>query len=356
VKNKGNGKWVFYISHRLIDTGGKFMGLALVGLSVDHITEYYKHLCQNLGEGATISLFRKDFTYLTRWPQQDEMVGKQNLRGAAHYVVEEMKKTEDVIYTEGPRLSDSNKPTARLGAVRVLESMPLIVSLTVKEETYLANWHHALRSILAVSIGSIISLLIGSGLMFKVIRQKEKSMADHESELIRVAHFDALTCIPNRILLDDRMKQAIYQASRDQSQMAVCYLDLDGFKDINDSLGHLAGDEVLIEVAKRIGKTVRGGDTVARLGGDEFVILLLGLDQVEECIATLERILISVAEPISIKNRIVSVSASIGVSIFPLDNEEPDKLLHHADQAMYLAKQSGKNRFKIYDVDLDKQA
>ena len=138
--------------------------------------------------------------------------------------------------------------------------------------------------------------------------------------------------------------------------MAVCYLDLDGFKLINDSLGHQAGDEVLIEIAKRIGFTIRGGDTIARLGGDEFVILLLGLEKGEECVTTLNRLLAAIAEPITIKDQTVSVSASLGVSIYPIDDEDPDILLRHADQAMYVAKQSGKNRFHIYDVALDKRA
>ncbi len=179
---------------------------------------------------------------------------------------------------------------------------------------------------------------------------------EHEAELSRVAHYDALTGIPNRVLLADRMKQAIAQTMREQDMMAICYLDLDGFKNINDTMGHEAGDEVLIEVARCIEKTIRGGDTVARLGGDEFAILLLGLGQAEECVATLERLLAAIAQPLTIKNKPCSISASIGVSIYPLDDENPDTLLRHADQAMYIAKQSGKNRFHIYDPALDRRA
>jgi diguanylate cyclase (GGDEF)-like protein len=138
--------------------------------------------------------------------------------------------------------------------------------------------------------------------------------------------------------------------------MAICYLDLDGFKPINDTMGHDAGDHVLIEVARRIENTIRGGDTVARLGGDEFVVLLLGLERGEECVTTLERLLAAISQLITIKNKSCTVSASIGVSIYPLDDEDPDTLLRHADQAMYVAKQSGKNRFHIYDPALDRRA
>lgn len=178
----------------------------------------------------------------------------------------------------------------------------------------------------------------------------------YEAELKRVAHFDALTGIPNRILLADRMKQAIAQTSREQNMMAICYLDLDGFKPINDTSGHETGDEVLVEVARRIGNSIRGGDTVARLGGDEFVVLLLGLEKGEECVTTLERLLESIAHPFNVNNKTVALSASIGVSMYPMDNEDPDTLLRHADQAMYIAKQSGKNCFHIYDVALDQRA
>ena len=179
---------------------------------------------------------------------------------------------------------------------------------------------------------------------------------EHEAKLHHVAHFDALTGIPNRILLEDRMKQAIAHTSREQNMMAVCYLDLDGFKPINDELGHAAGDEVLINISSRIENTIRGGDTVARLGGDEFVVLLSGLEKGEECVSTLERLLAALSQPILVEGKSVSVSASIGVSIYPIDDEDPDILLRHADQAMYIAKQSGKNRFHIYDVALDRRA
>lgn len=170
----------------------------------------------------------------------------------------------------------------------------------------------------------------------------------HQKELEHIAHHDALTGLPNRILLADRMRQAIAQARRNKELMAVCYLDLDGFKPINDSMGHDAGDQVLIEISKRISETIRGGDTVARLGGDEFVILLLGLDQADEYMLTLDRLLKVISQPIQINHKQFSVGVSIGVSMFPDNAEDPDTLLRQADQAMYTAKNSGKNQFKLF--------
>ncbi len=175
----------------------------------------------------------------------------------------------------------------------------------------------------------------------------------HEKQLKHIAHYDNLTGIPNRVLLADRMKQAIAQAKREQNILAVCYLDLDGFKPVNDILGHQVGDQVLIEIAQRIGSILREGDTVARLGGDEFVVLLPNIHHKEECIATLVRLLESIAQPIWIQEQACAVTASVGVSLFPGDNNEPDILLRHADQSMYIAKQAGKNRYHLFDATHD---
>ncbi len=181
-----------------------------------------------------------------------------------------------------------------------------------------------------------------------------------------IAHYDSLTGVPNRVLLADRMHLALAQTKRDNCLMAVGYLDLDGFKPVNDTLGHEAGDQLLIEIARRIKNALREGDTVARLGGDEFVFLLLGLEKVEDCEITLHRLLQVISEPVAIGSQTVSVSASIGIGIFPEDcadpaasaeedNTDPDTLLRHADQAMYKAKLEGKNCFHIYNLELDRQ-
>ncbi len=191
------------------------------------------------------------------------------------------------------------------------------------------------------------------------------ALKEQARKLELVAHYDPLTGVPNRILLADRMHLALAQTKRDNCLMAVGYLDLDGFKPVNDTLGHEAGDQLLIEVARRIKNALREGDTVARLGGDEFVFLLLGLEEVEDCEITLHRLLQVISKPVAIGSQTVSVSASIGISIFPgdctdavaatEDNTDPDTLLRHADQAMYKAKLEGKNCFHIYNLELDRQ-
>jgi len=177
-----------------------------------------------------------------------------------------------------------------------------------------------------------------------------------EQQLKQMAYYDTLTNLPNRALLSDRLLQSMSQTPRSGTVMAIAYLDLDGFKEVNDTLGHEVGDRVLIEMASRLRDEVRGGDTVARLGGDEFVILLLGLQDRAESVQALQRILEAIAMPLPMTPLPTILSGSIGVTIFPDDDEDPDTLLRHADQAMYLAKQAGKNRFHFFDPIEDRDA
>ncbi|WP_316367262.1 EAL domain-containing protein [Candidatus Thiodiazotropha sp. CDECU1] len=177
----------------------------------------------------------------------------------------------------------------------------------------------------------------------------------HEADLDRIAHYDMLTSVPNRRLLGDRLDQAIAYTRRHGKSLAVCYLDLDGFKPINDQFGHEGGDHMLVEIARRLESMSRGEDTVARLGGDEFVLLWNNIETEEDCMRALERILAKVAEPMLLEDQPVSVSASIGVTLYPDDDVDADSLLRHADHAMYTAKQLGKNCYKLFDARLERQ-
>ncbi len=180
-------------------------------------------------------------------------------------------------------------------------------------------------------------------------------LKEHEADLDRIAHYDVLTAVPNRRLLGDRLDQAIARARRLGKNLAVCYLDLDGFKAINDQFGHQGGDLLLVEIARRLLAMSRADDTVARLGGDEFVLLWNDIDAEADCLQALDRILIEVSAPTVIDGVEVSVSASIGVTLYPEDNVDADSLLRHADHAMYSAKQMGKNRYQMFDSRLERQ-
>lgn len=172
-------------------------------------------------------------------------------------------------------------------------------------------------------------------------------LKEHEAELHEMAYHDVLTGLPNRLLLRDRMELALKQAKRNQNEITVCYLDLDGFKAINDSVGHNAGDQVLVEVAHRLLAAVRDGDTVARIGGDEFVILLVDYEDIS-LVETVQRILRSVSAPLDMPFGQVNVSTSIGVARAPQDANKADQLLRYADSAMYIAKSQGRNQYRMH--------
>ena len=170
----------------------------------------------------------------------------------------------------------------------------------------------------------------------------------HQQRLEHVAHYDILTNLPNRLLLSDRLQQATIRSQRQQTVVGVAYLDLDGFKAVNDSHGHDVGDELLIIVAQRMKAALREGDTLARIGGDEFIAVLSDLDYPETAEPLLMRLLEAAAAPVLIDHLTLQVSASIGVAIYPYDGTESDQLIRCADHAMYQAKQMGKNQFAIF--------
>jgi len=176
----------------------------------------------------------------------------------------------------------------------------------------------------------------------------------YQEKLERQAHYDELTGLPNRSLLADRLAQAVASARRNATTVAVVALDLDGFKAINDTYGHDAGDKVLNETGKRLMGALRNADTVARIGGDEFVMVLADVSSNDDCVRTLSRVLDKICRPIAFgQNQFGSVTGSIGYTLFPDDDVQPDGLLRHADMAMYSSKEAGKNRVTRFDVNLD---
>ncbi len=176
------------------------------------------------------------------------------------------------------------------------------------------------------------------------------ALKKYQEKIERIAYHDVLTGLPNRLLFADRLNQALAQAKRTNRFLAVCYLDLDDFKPVNDKYGHTAGDRLLQELAARMQDAVRANDTVGRFGGDEFVLMLTNLDYAIEYKPVLERVTEAINKPVSLdESRLVSVGASIGVALFPADSDDPDILLRHADQAMYQAKKSGRNRVHLFN-------
>jgi diguanylate cyclase (GGDEF)-like protein len=185
---------------------------------------------------------------------------------------------------------------------------------------------------------------------------REAQRRDAEQHVRHLAHHDVLTGLPNRTLLADRVDVAIEQARRGGSQLALLFVDLDRFKLINDSLGHLVGDELLERVAERLVHCVRASDTVGRQGGDEFLVLLPDIAHVEDAARVAEKIVAEVTQPYYVAQHELATGASIGIAIFPDNGSDMVELLRNADAAMYAAKQAGRNRFQFYSHNMNARA
>ncbi len=213
-------------------------------------------------------------------------------------------------------------------------------------ETLLNEWHMKCRD------GSLIPVEVSAKILsdgrIQGIARNIAERKHHEAQLIHLASHDPLTGLPNRSLFQDRLQQAIVKARRNGLKVAVLFCDLDRFKRINDSLGHDVGDQLLQAVAGRLLGSVSESDTVARLGGDEFAIILDDFATEDAVSAIAQKILFTLARPLTIATFNLSTTSSIGISFFPEDGDTAQTLLKNADAAMYLAKARGKNNFQFY--------
>lgn len=194
--------------------------------------------------------------------------------------------------------------------------------------------------------------ILGAVIVFRdVIVSRERRL-----QMLHLAEHDALTDLPNRLLLNDRLARAIALARRYGRRLAVLFLDCDRFKHINDTLGHAVGDQVLRSIAKRLSTCVRESDTVSRHGGDEFLVLLSEVDQPEDAGLIAEKIVQSIAEPHLIAGHELSLTASVGIALYPEDGQDAQSLIMRADTAMYHAKNTGRNRVGFYRADMEAPA
>jgi len=345
VQNKGTGKWVFYLAHRINGANGQFLGVVLVGVSVEVFSSLYQRIAGNLGEGSAITLYRKDKTLLTRWPLVEEYIGKVNPNPMIDDSLSQKDVNGGVIFASSIGFSRQNALNVkRMLSYRAVQNYPFIVGAVVPESIYLSNWYRGVEGVFLATGLSLIAIFLGAWILVRTYRRN--------AENHYLAHHDSLTGLPNRILFADRLELAIGVCKRNDSKLAVLFIDLDNLKLINDINGHKAGDWLLKEVAQRIKSCVREADTVGRLGGDEFVVILPGLDSEAGAIKVAEKIRQSVCAFILCGDEQLLTSASIGIALYPDHGLNEVDLMNHADVAMYEAKTSGKNAIKVFDDGL----
>jgi diguanylate cyclase (GGDEF)-like protein len=333
------------LSLRLDQGDGQFAGIVASTLRLNYFHEMFKDAI--LGQHGTITLVRTDGTVLMRQPYHPSDVG--NTIAGGHSFLP-LVQSDQGSYVDIAVLDH----TERLYSFKRVGEYPLIIVVGFATEDIYAGWHRRAMAIGAVTV--IIDVLsIWLSLMFAGLLRRRLEM---ESQLQQLAWFDSLTGLPNRIQLQREASRVLLHAKQNASNFATLFIDLDRFKRVNDTQGHTVGDEVLREIAERLREYIHTGDSISRLGGDEFLAILQNCD-VLKAMHIAGRILQTVRQPLALDSKrgtSITISASIGIAIYPYDGQSTDVLLRNADLAMYQAKSDGRNRIHFYAPEYERKA
>ena len=338
-------------SHRLVAANGEFDGVVIVAVDAAYFVSGYEQA--KLGERGVLGLLGTDGVFRVR-RSGDEVLSGDAIDYAAAVTAAGADEVDARIATsswDGER---------RWTSERELFGFPVavVVGLSVDEQlagarsqAHASRWWAALASLLIMLVTGVLGRL--SWQLGRSRRRESETKLAHAQRVEHLAYHDGLTGLPNRSMFSKLLSQSISEAQRYQRQLAVSFLDLDRFKQINDTLGHEAGDLLLQEVAVRIRACVRDSDTVARLGGDEFVVLMPELDDGKYAGIVADKILSIIAKPFVLLGQEFRVTASIGISTYPQDGRDEQTLTKNADIAMYQAKAEGKNNYQFYSEKLN---
>jgi len=340
VKNKDTGDWVFYLAKRINGPNQEFLGIVLIGISIQTFSDLFAQIGEKLGSGSSVILYNQDKILLSRWPLKDENVGKANPNPIIDRSLKNPNRGNNTIIVDDFGFNRGTDPIERMVNFQQVPDLPFIVGATMVKDAYLAEWFKSVRLILLSTIIFLILLV----LMYTVL---EKAYNENESIQFQADH-DPLTGLLNRPLFQDRLHQAISKSKRQNHQFGLLFVDVDKFKSINDLFGHHIGDLTLIEIAARLQSCVREDDSVARLGGDEFLILLENIVHPENAIQVAEKIRLKLHEIIQVNTISITLKVSIGISIYPIDGTDADLLVDKSDQAMYRIKQAGGNSSHLF--------
>ena len=350
-KDRASGEWTLQFGRGLNAANGTLVGAVLVAVDASYFVSGYDP--SDLGNKGVLGLLGTDGVFRAR------RTGDRVTAGDAIDYATAVRGTEQ----GDPKvwLADSGWDGIRryTGAQQLYE-FPLAVIVGLSEDEQLAATRRDVHVYLwraAIGSGLLVLLTTILGRMsWQLARARVRANEAKLSHALRVeflAYHDSLTALPNRSLFNKLLSQAISQARRYDKQLAVAFIDLDRFKQINDTLGHEAGDQLLKEVANRLKGCLRDSDTVARLGGDEFVVLLTELGDKKYAATVAQKIITIIAKPFVLLGQEFRVTASIGISTYPNDGRDEQTLTKNADIAMYQAKEDGKNNFQFYSEKLN---
>lgn len=342
-------EWRIQFSRPLFSSDKTMEGVVVIEVDASYFVSGYE--ISKLGYKGVLGLIGTDGVMRVR------RVGETVSAGQRVDYVELMKQVEQ---SPTQAIVNSWDNELRYTIAREMYELPLAVVIGLsQEERFAATEKNAqvwmARAIAASLLVVFITWLLGR-LSHQLALSRKKVVEEqlaHAERVEYLAYHDGLTGLPNRSLFSKLLSQSIQQAQRYERKLAVLFLDLDRFKQINDTLGHDAGDDLLKEVAKRLRESLRESDTVARLGGDEFVVLVPELEDEKYCATVAQKILSNVAHPFILVGQEFRVTASIGIGVFPQDGLDEQTLKKNADVAMYKAKQEGKNNYQFYSEELN---
>lgn len=345
-RDSDTGEWKLEFSHRLSAPDGGFAGVVIVAVDAAYFVSGYE--TSKLGEQGLLGLLGSDGVFRVRRTGDSVTAG-----GEVDYTA--MVGNEDSGETPTQKMKSGIDDVTRYISARQLYDLPLavVVGLSVEEQLAAVRsnttdylWRAAAGSLLLIFIMFLLGRM-SRELALSRRRAAEEQMA-HARQVEYLAFHDGLTGLPNRSLFSKLLTQSIAYASRYNKRLAVLFLDLDRFKQINDTLGHEAGDDLLKEVATRLKSALRESDIVARMGGDEFVAILPEMEDDSYSTVVAKKILAAVAQPFTLVGQEFRITVSIGISIYPHDGLDEQTLTKNADVAMYQAKQEGKNNYQFY--------
>ena len=343
-----SGKRVMVFARRINMPDGSFGGIVYAPVTVKTFAKEFASI--QIGDEGNITL-RKGFGDLAVLVRQPEIIYGTNVNSlgstgrSSEYADVVSKGDKSRVYETASGVDG----VFRTFAVLQLDKVNYYVCVGLAHNEVLAAWKkETIKLFVIATLFMIASIIVA--IRFRAYINAKKT---HQQELEKVAHYDPLTGLPNRRLLSDRIEQSIARSTRKKTNLAVCMVDLDDFKLVNDQFGHEAGDRALVALTAQIKDALRADDTLARIGGDEFV-LLLELEKLNEIHTVLDRVLSSISLPINVQGITFNFSASIGVA-FHHNDANPDILMRYADQAMYLAKRTGKNSYRLFEPSRDQQ-
>lgn len=348
---RGADETNLHFSRRLNAADGSFDGMVLVTVGAGYFVSGYD--TAKLGEHGVLAIVGNDGIVRVRRSGETESTGDAVDYGAAISAVAALD-------SEATISASSWDGVKRWSSARELYGFPLAILVGLSVEEQLAGARREMRAYWwRAGAGSLLVILLTALLgrmswqLAQSHRRESEIRVEHAKRVEYLAYHDGLTGLPNRSMFSKVLSQSVSEAHRYGRRLAVAFLDLDRFKQINDTLGHDAGDQLLQDVAKRLKLCVRESDTVARLGGDEFVVLLPELSELKHAAVIAEKILAAIAKPFILIGHEFRVTASIGISAYPTDGLDEQTLTKNADVAMYKAKAEGKNNFQFYSDSLN---